>query len=118
MTITGMLDRACDPFAPTQVYLVLAITVTGVSWLLAPKKGELPPRRRTQWATLLIGAEIAHVILYGRIAESYGEAYNARIHVTLVLAAYLSLVLFVVIPWLDKLTELKQTGATTLRLRD
>ena len=100
----------CDPFAPTQVYLVLAITVTGVSWLLAPKAGELPPARRTLFATLLIGAEITHVALYGRIAESWGNAYNIRFHVGLILAGFLLLVLLVIIPWLDKVAEPEQSS--------
>ena len=110
MTIAGMHEPFPDPFAPTQVYLILAITVAGVSWLIKPE-GDGLRSRRTVAATVLIACEVAHTALYGYVAGKWGVESNFWIHVVLVLVAFLFLLLLVVLPWLDDVTEPRKPGS-------
>ncbi len=53
-------------------------------------------------ATVVIAAEIAHIVFYDAIA-SYSEAANYWIHVGLIAVAFLLLTMLIIIDWLDGL---------------
>ena len=84
-----MPDCVCGPFAPTQVYLAVTITVAAVAWLLRVGEGwELPPKR-TVAAGILIG--------YQLVCELVGADFNITLHRLLVLGFLLFVAILILI---------------------
>ena len=71
------LDTALDVcFAPSQLYIVLAITVATFGWLLKPESlGSLSGLQVTLGA-LLVFVQAAHLVLYPALQPRY----NAMMH--------------------------------------
>ena len=72
-----------DGLAPTQIYIVLALTVTTFSWLLSPRVVRVLEAQTVAWCATLVLVQIGHIAVY-----AYGASLTGLLHL-LVLGAYL-----------------------------
>ena len=66
--------------APTELYIVMAITVATFSWLLAPRNGgyELPGSV-TYWACGFLVFQVTHIVYYSAI-DGWWPTLNIFMH--------------------------------------